>query len=59
MLPLWAYLALTSLLQQGFEFKKPTKPVSRPRVRSFNGGHLKEAFASRPNSAPALMVRTG
>lgn len=48
----------SSLLQEGFEFKKPTKPVSRPRLRSFNGGRLREAFACRPSSAPALMVRT-
>nr|XP_046269302.1 M-phase inducer phosphatase 2 [Scatophagus argus] len=41
--------------EEGFEFKKPTKPVSRCRVRSFNGGQAKEAFACRPNSAPALM----
>ncbi|XP_059209902.1 M-phase inducer phosphatase 2 isoform X2 [Centropristis striata] len=41
--------------EEGFEFKKPTKPVSRCRVRSFNGGHSKDAFARRPSSAPALM----
>ncbi|XP_026196158.1 M-phase inducer phosphatase 2 [Anabas testudineus] len=41
--------------EEGFEFKKPTKPVSRCRVRSFNGGESKDAFARRPSSAPALM----
>uniref|UniRef100_A0A671W383 M-phase inducer phosphatase n=1 Tax=Sparus aurata TaxID=8175 RepID=A0A671W383_SPAAU len=40
---------------EGFEFKKPTKPVSRCRMRSFNGGQSKDAFARRPSSAPALM----
>lgn len=39
-----------------FEFKKPTKPASRCRGRSFNSGQSKEAFASRPCSAPALML---
>ncbi|KAM4624719.1 M-phase inducer phosphatase 2 [Polymixia lowei] len=42
--------------EEGFEFKKPTKPASRCRMRSFNGGDAKEAFARRPNSAPALML---
>lgn len=42
--------------EEGFEFKKPTKPVSRCRMRSFHSGQSKEAFASRPNSAPALML---
>lgn len=41
--------------EEGFEFKKPTKPVSRCRVRSFNSGQSKDAFARRPSSAPALM----
>uniref|UniRef100_A0A8C2ZP63 M-phase inducer phosphatase n=1 Tax=Cyclopterus lumpus TaxID=8103 RepID=A0A8C2ZP63_CYCLU len=41
--------------EEGFEFKKPTKPVSRCRVRSFNGSQAKDAFARRPSSAPALM----
>lgn len=41
--------------EEGFEFKKPTKPVSRCRVRSFNSGRSKDAFACRPSSAPALM----
>ncbi|XP_036928227.1 M-phase inducer phosphatase 2 [Acanthopagrus latus] len=41
--------------EEGFEFKKPTKPVSRCRMRSFNGGQSKDAFARRPSSAPALM----
>ncbi|KAM7376344.1 hypothetical protein PAMP_006085 [Pampus punctatissimus] len=40
--------------EEGFEFKKPTKPVSRSRVRSFNSS--KDAFARRPISAPALML---
>ncbi|KAJ3613595.1 hypothetical protein NHX12_019841 [Muraenolepis orangiensis] len=40
--------------ETGFEFKKPTKPVSRRR--SSHGGNSKEAFARRPNSAPALML---
>uniref|UniRef100_A0A3B3VME1 M-phase inducer phosphatase n=1 Tax=Poecilia latipinna TaxID=48699 RepID=A0A3B3VME1_9TELE len=43
--------------EEFFEFKKPSKPASRSRGRSFNGGHLKDAFAARPSSAPALMVR--
>ncbi|XP_077945454.1 M-phase inducer phosphatase 2 isoform X1 [Gasterosteus aculeatus] len=43
--------------EEGFEFKKPTKPVSRCRIRSFNGSRSKDAFARRPSSAPALMVR--
>ncbi|MGH0137764.1 UNVERIFIED_CONTAM: hypothetical protein FKN15_064591 [Acipenser sinensis] len=42
-------------MQEGFEFKKPTQPVSRCRLRTFHGGEGKEAFALRPNSAPALM----
>ncbi|KAG7257486.1 hypothetical protein CRUP_004541 [Coryphaenoides rupestris] len=42
--------------EEGFEFKKPTRPVSRSRLRSVYGGHAKEAFAQRPNSAPALML---
>ncbi|XP_060938647.1 M-phase inducer phosphatase 2 [Limanda limanda] len=41
--------------EEGFEFKKPTKPVSRCRLRSFHGGQSKDAFARRPSSAPALM----
>uniref|UniRef100_A0A3Q0R8T0 M-phase inducer phosphatase n=1 Tax=Amphilophus citrinellus TaxID=61819 RepID=A0A3Q0R8T0_AMPCI len=41
--------------EESFEFKKPTKPVSRSRVRSFNG-QSKDAFACRPSSAPALML---
>lgn len=44
-----------NMSEESFEFKKPTRPVSRCRVRSFNGGHSKDAFARRPNSAPALM----
>ncbi|XP_014067105.2 M-phase inducer phosphatase 2 isoform X1 [Salmo salar] len=41
----------------GFEFKKPTKPASRCRMRSFHsGGGDNKAFARRPNSAPALML---
>ncbi|KAF3700804.1 M-phase inducer phosphatase 2 [Channa argus] len=42
--------------EEGFEFKKPNKPASRCRVRSFNSGALREAFARRPCSAPALML---
>uniref|UniRef100_A0A3P8S6K1 M-phase inducer phosphatase n=1 Tax=Amphiprion percula TaxID=161767 RepID=A0A3P8S6K1_AMPPE len=42
--------------EECFEFKKPTKPASRCRVRSFNGGQAKDAFARRPSSAPALML---
>ncbi|KAK5857772.1 hypothetical protein PBY51_010992 [Eleginops maclovinus] len=38
--------------EECFEFKKPTKPVSRCRVRSFSNG---QAFSRRPSSAPALM----
>ncbi|XP_029568467.1 M-phase inducer phosphatase 2 [Salmo trutta] len=40
----------------GFEFKKPTKPASRCRMRSFHSGGENKAFARRPNSAPALML---
>lgn len=40
---------------EGFEFKKPTHPVSRCRVRSFNDGKGKDTLSRRPNSAPALM----
>ncbi|XP_053088803.1 M-phase inducer phosphatase 2 isoform X3 [Pangasianodon hypophthalmus] len=43
-----------NLHDTSFEFKKPSKPVSRCRLRST--GEAKEAFASRPNSAPALML---
>ncbi|KAJ8271624.1 hypothetical protein COCON_G00104830 [Conger conger] len=42
--------------QEGFEFKKPARPVSRCRLRSFHSGAGKEPFAQRPNSAPALMM---
>uniref|UniRef100_A0A1A8EQ67 M-phase inducer phosphatase n=2 Tax=Nothobranchius korthausae TaxID=1143690 RepID=A0A1A8EQ67_9TELE len=42
--------------EEGFEFKKPSKPASRSRGRSFNGDHPKDAFALRPSSAPALML---
>ncbi|XP_031733256.1 M-phase inducer phosphatase 2 isoform X3 [Anarrhichthys ocellatus] len=42
--------------KEGFEFKKPTKPVSRCRVRSFNSSQARDALARRPSSAPALMV---
>ncbi|XP_051237729.1 M-phase inducer phosphatase 2 [Dicentrarchus labrax] len=42
--------------EEGFEFKKPTKPASRCRMRSFNSGQSKDAFARRPSSAPALML---
>ncbi|XP_070698905.1 M-phase inducer phosphatase 2 isoform X2 [Pempheris klunzingeri] len=41
--------------EEGFEFKKPTKPASRCRGRSFNSSQSKDAFACRPSSAPALM----
>lgn len=40
--------------EESFEFKKPTKPVSRSRMRSLNSGQ--DAFACRPSSAPALML---
>lgn len=42
--------------EEGFEFKKPSKPVSRSRLRSFSSRDAREAFARRPNSAPALML---
>ncbi|XP_034015326.1 M-phase inducer phosphatase 2 isoform X2 [Thalassophryne amazonica] len=45
-----------NLPEGGFEFKKPTNPVSRCHTRSFNNGQSKEAFACRPSSAPALML---
>lgn len=41
--------------EESFEFKKPTKPASRCRVRSFTSGQSKDGFARRPSSAPALM----
>lgn len=41
--------------EEGFEFKKPAMPVAKCRVRSFNCGQSKDAFARRPSSAPALM----
>ncbi|KAJ8336240.1 hypothetical protein SKAU_G00395830 [Synaphobranchus kaupii] len=41
---------------EGFEFKKPTRPVSRCRLRALHSGTGKEPFAQRPNSAPALMM---
>uniref|UniRef100_A0A8C6TE08 protein-tyrosine-phosphatase n=1 Tax=Neogobius melanostomus TaxID=47308 RepID=A0A8C6TE08_9GOBI len=44
-------------MPEGFEFKKPTRPASRCRVRSFNDGKGKDTLSRRPNSAPALMVR--
>ncbi|XP_015250269.1 M-phase inducer phosphatase 2 [Cyprinodon tularosa] len=44
-----------NLPEDFFEFKKPSKPASRCRMRSLHGGHSKEAFAARPSSAPALM----
>ncbi|CAG5866851.1 unnamed protein product [Menidia menidia] len=43
-----------AMFLEGFEFKKPSKPVSRCRVRSFNSEH--SPFALRPCSAPALML---
>ncbi|TSW48767.1 M-phase inducer phosphatase 1 [Bagarius yarrelli] len=43
-----------NLHDTSFEFKKPANPVSRCRLRST--GDVKEAFANRPNSAPALML---
>ncbi|XP_019746127.1 M-phase inducer phosphatase 2 [Hippocampus comes] len=39
-----------------FEFKKPTQPVARTRMRSVDSAALKDPFAHRPNSAPALLV---
>ncbi|CAN9502614.1 unnamed protein product [Ophioblennius macclurei] len=45
-----------NLPEENFEFKKPTKPPSRCRLRSFNQAQSKEAFARRPISAPALML---
>ncbi|KAJ7988859.1 hypothetical protein DPEC_G00313560 [Dallia pectoralis] len=45
--------------KENFEFKKPTKPVSRSRIRSFHArgqGWDNKDFARRPNSAPALML---
>uniref|UniRef100_A0A3P8WIL2 M-phase inducer phosphatase n=1 Tax=Cynoglossus semilaevis TaxID=244447 RepID=A0A3P8WIL2_CYNSE len=41
--------------EEGFEFKKPTKPVSRSRGQSFSG-QSKDLLACRPCSAPALML---
>ncbi|XP_054652430.1 M-phase inducer phosphatase 2 [Dunckerocampus dactyliophorus] len=45
-----------NIAQECFEFKKPTEPVARSRLHSFNSGPSKDAFAHRPNSAPALML---
>ncbi|XP_068194828.1 M-phase inducer phosphatase 2 [Antennarius striatus] len=41
--------------EEGFEFKKPTKPASRSRVNSLSSTQTKDGFACRPGSAPALM----
>ncbi|KAJ8281460.1 hypothetical protein GJAV_G00067950 [Gymnothorax javanicus] len=41
---------------EGFEFKKPSRPASRCRLRSLHSAIAKEPFAPRPNSAPALMM---
>uniref|UniRef100_A0A8C1V8N9 M-phase inducer phosphatase n=1 Tax=Cyprinus carpio TaxID=7962 RepID=A0A8C1V8N9_CYPCA len=43
-----------NLAEENFEFKKPSMPASRCRARSTGG--TKDAFACRPNSAPALML---
>lgn len=43
-----------NLAEENFEFKKPSMPASRCRARSTGGA--KDAFACRPNSAPALML---
>ncbi|XP_072314382.1 M-phase inducer phosphatase 1-like [Eucyclogobius newberryi] len=43
------------MVKEGFAFKKPTRPVSRCRVRSFNEGKGKDTLSRRPNAAPALM----
>ncbi|XP_051946096.1 M-phase inducer phosphatase 1-like [Xyrauchen texanus] len=42
-----------NVAEENFEFKKPSMPASRCRIRSTSGA--KEAFACRPNSAPVLM----
>ncbi|KAI4891238.1 hypothetical protein NFI96_034639 [Prochilodus magdalenae] len=47
-------LANKENLHETFEFKKPTLPISRCRLRSTGEG--KETLASRPSSAPALML---
>ncbi|XP_068608011.1 M-phase inducer phosphatase 2 [Brachionichthys hirsutus] len=41
--------------EEGFEFKKPTKPASRSRMNSLGSSQTKDGFACRPGSAPALM----
>ncbi|XP_057714496.1 M-phase inducer phosphatase 2 [Corythoichthys intestinalis] len=43
-----------NISKECFEFKKPIKPASRPRMRSFVSS--RDAFAQRPGSAPALML---
>uniref|UniRef100_A0A672JWB8 M-phase inducer phosphatase n=2 Tax=Sinocyclocheilus grahami TaxID=75366 RepID=A0A672JWB8_SINGR len=43
-----------NLAEENFEFKKPSMPASRCCTRSTGG--TKDAFACRPNSAPALML---
>ncbi|XP_056327326.1 LOW QUALITY PROTEIN: M-phase inducer phosphatase 2 [Danio aesculapii] len=43
-----------NIAEENFEFKKPSMPALRCRTRSTGGS--KDAFACRPNSAPALML---
>ncbi|XP_077394903.1 M-phase inducer phosphatase 2 isoform X2 [Festucalex cinctus] len=45
-----------NMSKECFEFKKPSQPASRTRLCSVNTDPLKDVFAHRPNSAPALMV---
>ncbi|KAL6487353.1 hypothetical protein MHYP_G00039790 [Metynnis hypsauchen] len=49
-----ASLANKENVHESFEFKKPTQPISRCRLRSTGEG--KDTFTCRPSSAPALML---
>ncbi|CAL1575560.1 unnamed protein product [Knipowitschia caucasica] len=54
-IPMSSKLCNKENVPEGFEFKKPTRPVSRGRMRSFHDGKGKDTLSRRPNSAPALM----
>nr|XP_033809102.1 M-phase inducer phosphatase 2 [Geotrypetes seraphini] len=43
---------------EAYVFKRPSRPVTRLRLRTCSARNEKEAFAQRPNSAPALMFST-
>uniref|UniRef100_A0A8C9S8L3 M-phase inducer phosphatase n=1 Tax=Scleropages formosus TaxID=113540 RepID=A0A8C9S8L3_SCLFO len=50
-----ACFSLAVLFQDVFEFKKPTRPVSRCNSRTTHGKEGREVLARRPNSAPELV----